>query len=57
MGKFSFKLSFVGIMLLLVVAVLGLAACQQKNDGSNTLADALPLDPQKPTFVFFYTDG
>lgn len=33
-----------------------LSACQN-NDTSQKLADELPLDDQRPTFAFFFTDG
>lgn len=56
MQIFSFRLSVIEV-LLVVVAVFGLTACQSNDDEGETLADALPLDQQKPTFVFFYTDN
>lgn len=45
----------VWLALGLVSAVL-LAACAG-GASSNTLAEALPLDPTQPALVFFYTDG
>jgi hypothetical protein len=57
MRKLFGSFSYIHLFLLLIAAVLGLAACQKEDDGEDTLADILPLDQQKPTFVFFYTDG
>lgn len=50
--KYFFSISVIQIFLLLLVG--GLTACQNSD---NALADVLPLDEQKPTFIFFYTDG
>jgi hypothetical protein len=43
---------YLSFFILLAVT---LAACGNSDQSSNSLADELPLDPQKPTFVFFYT--
>jgi hypothetical protein len=41
--------------LSLALVAVALAACGSSTSNTATLADALPLDAQKPTFVFFYT--
>ena len=41
--------------LTLVLCAVSLAACGGSTANTATLADALPLDAQRPTFVFFYT--
>ncbi len=44
-------------LALLVLLAISLAACGNNESNANTLAEELPLDEQKPTFVFFYTRG
>lgn len=47
------RLRFIGLGFFCIIL---LAACN--NDAaSQSLAEALPLDETRPTFVFFYTDG
>ena len=42
----------------MVVLMLALAACKQTDDSSvEGFAETLPLVADRPTFVFFYTDG
>ena len=43
------------VFSLLMLLVVALAACGNTEQSSGSLADELPLDPAKPTFVFFYT--
>jgi len=44
-------------LALLVLLALSLAACGSSESNADSLAEELPLDEQKPTFIFFYTRG
>jgi hypothetical protein len=41
----------------LLIALLGILLTACNGQEEKTLADLLPLDKTKPTFLFFYTDG
>ncbi len=47
---------FKRILFLLILLVPILSACKSDAQGRR-LADELPLDKQRPTFAFFFTDG
>lgn len=44
-------------MLFLFLLGVLLTACGSDSESTQSLSDLLPLAKDKPTFIFFYTDG